>query len=222
MVVIFGAQTKPGWLRQIKVLVWDLDKTLYKDDPKLQEELRNSIYWQVAEKKRWSFEKAKEEFIKRHQKSKASTKVLYSLGLDGIEIFDKVFSAINWSRYLKKDEKLKQVFSALKNFNHIIVSNNKKRFIILKLKLLGVDSKIFSHLFCLHSLGIYKPGLKAFKIVLEKTPLPAFCHLSIGDKESTDIIPAQKVGMRTCLVWGKSAIADVSLPTVYDVVKLFQ
>jgi FMN phosphatase YigB (HAD superfamily) len=53
---------------------------------------------------------------------------------------------------------------------------------------------------------------------MEKTGLPPVAHLMIGDRERVDLVPAKKLGMKTCLVWAAepSMVADITLPTVYD------
>lgn len=211
---------KPGWLKNIRVLIWDLDKTLYRDDPELQKQIKKEIYLAVAKNKKWSLEKAKREFEKIHRLKKASTETLFSLGLDGIKIFDEVFSIINWDKYLNKDKRLTSLFSQLKRFQHYLVTNNKAKFTNKKLILLGLDKNLFKEIINLHSFGFYKPDPRAFKLVLDKTRFPPEKHLSIGDKESTDIIPAKKLGIRTCLVWRKGKTADLSVDSVYHLSKL--
>ena len=66
-----------------------------------------------------------------------------------------------------------------------------------------------------------KPHPAAFRLILQFTKLKPSQHLLVGDSEGKEIIPAGKLGFRTCYVWGKSKYADISLPQVYDVVQLF-
>lgn len=211
---------KPKWLLEIKVLLWDLDGTLYQDDPKLKSKIRRNIFRVLVRNKGWSLQKAKREFLQKYQEIGSATKTLEVLGLEGTKTFEKIFEQVAWERFLKNNKKLQQVFKKLK-YRHWLISNSLKKFVDLKLKLLGLEPSFFEEVIGLYNLGIFKPDPAVFKMVLGKTYLPARYHLSIGDKEATDIIPAKKIGMKTCLVWGKSKIADISLPQVYDVVKLF-
>jgi len=66
-----------------------------------------------------------------------------------------------------------------------------------------------------------KPDERAFKYVVKQTGLKPHQLLSVGDREATDIMPSEKVGMRTCLVYGTSKLADVCLRDHYEVAELF-
>ena len=72
------------------------------------------------------------------------------------------------------------------------------------------------------TVGTVKPHPEGFRYILGKTGLPPEQHLMIGDREAVDLVPAKQLGMHTCLVWSekKSAVADITLATVYDVVRL--
>jgi len=72
------------------------------------------------------------------------------------------------------------------------------------------------------TVGTTKPHEAGFRYILAKTKLPPAQHLMIGDREAVDIVPAKKLGMKTCLVWSQvqSQIADITLPTVYDLGKV--
>ncbi|MFC1711308.1 HAD family hydrolase [Patescibacteria group bacterium] len=70
--------------------------------------------------------------------------------------------------------------------------------------------------------GRVKPDPYAFKLILNYTKLKPENHLFIGDSDKKEMIPAKKLGMKTCLVWGKSKVADISLKTVYEVESLFK
>ena len=88
------------------------------------------------------------------------------------------------------------------------------------LKKLGVPVTIFERIITAQDCQEPKPDPEPFRLLLKITGLPADQHLYIGDRELVDILPAKKLGMKTILVWGKSKIADLSLPTVYDVAEV--
>jgi FMN phosphatase YigB (HAD superfamily) len=66
-----------------------------------------------------------------------------------------------------------------------------------------------------------KPDPKAFLYAAKKARVKQEQVLAVGDREETDIVPAETAGMRTAMVWGVSRLADVSLKTVYEVAELF-
>lgn len=211
------------WLNNIKVLVWDLDGTLYKEIPEVKAGIYKNAVQAIVKTKKISLNQAKVLFTKNYLKYKSNTKVLFKLGVD-----KKYIQSGDWYnkiqlQYLKKDPLLKDIFKKLPHFRHIISTNSKRQVTFKKLKILGLDYKIFEKIFtATETKEKVKPDPYAFKIVLKFTKLKPSQHLFIGDSEGKEIIPAQKLGMHACFVWGKSKIADISVKTVYDVVKLWQ
>lgn len=214
---------KPSWINNIKVLIWDLDGTLYQELPEIKKEIHQNVIKAIVKTKSISFKKGEELYSQVYAQVKSNTKTLINLGVDK----DYVLSG-NWYnqaqlKYLKKDPDLVKVFKQLSNLRHIIDTNSNKQVTFKKLKILGLDLNFFGKIFTSTDMGDkVKPDPFAFKIVLQFTKLRPQEHLFIGDSEGKEIIPAQKIGMKTCLVWGKSEIANISLPTVYDIVELFQ
>jgi HAD superfamily hydrolase (TIGR01549 family) len=209
------------WIKDIKVLVWDLDQTLYPYQKALDKEFKKALYQIVAEYTNTSYQKAKKQFQQRQKKLKGTTITLNSFGIDGYQQLPKIVKAIDWSKYLKKEKRLTQMFNDLKSYRHLLLSDSNREIAIMKLELLGLDISVFEKTFCGIELRITKPNIKLFKKVSLYTKLPAKCHLIIGDSLDKDILPAKKLGWQTCLVWKKSNKADINLPTVYDMIGLF-
>lgn len=212
----------PSWINNIKVLIWDLDGTLYQDKPGLQKNFKKILYQKLAALWQVSFKEAKERFEKRQKNLKGITLSLVSFGLNGYQLIEEVMKEVKFESFLKKDPRLKKMFKDLSRFDHFLLTDNTKESASRKLKLLGLNTSFFKKIFYCLDLQITKPDIRLFKIVLDNISLPAKSCLLIGDSLGKDIAPAKKVGMRTCLVWGKSKVADISLPQVYDIVKLFQ
>lgn len=207
---------------QIKAIIWDIDGTLYQDVPRLRQVIRKRVYQELAKALRIEVEEAEKKFTKKYQEVGGTTKTLIRLGVDGMAMIDKIFSQIEFSQYLQKDPKLTTLFQSLRSWRHLILTNNSRVHALRKLKALGIDPVIFEKMIACYDLGFFKPEREAFKAVFKRTGLPADQHLSVGDKEITDILPAKKLGMKTMMVWGKSDIADVSLPEVYDIVEILR
>lgn len=213
---------KSGWLKDIKVLVWDVDGTLYQEIPEVKKEIHKKVIQAIVKAKSIAIKQAKELHYQLYKQYKSNTSVLLQLGVDK----DYVLSGDWYSRvqlkYLEKDNELIKIFQELKSFKHIISTNSEKIVALKKLEILGINPTLFEKIFTNKDFGVkVKPNPYAFKLVLELTKLKPQQHLFIGDSEEKEMIPAQKVGMHTCLVWGKSKAADISLPTVYDISKLF-
>jgi len=207
----------------IKILIWDFDGTLYKPNPELFRDVRESEYRAIMKHTGWTREKAIEEFHKLHKVTiQSATAVVAKLctisvaaaAVESEKYFDR-------RKYLHRDLRLIEMFGKLKRFRHVIFANG----VIAKhketLKVLGIPADTFEEFVTAETVGVTKPDPAGFLYIMKKTGLPPNAHLMIGDRELVDIAPAKKLGMHTCLVWSdkKSEIADVTLPTVYDVAR---
>lgn len=202
---------------KIRVIVWDVDGTWYRHSGRLLGEEVKQRCLVVAEILKISFEKAKGLEEKTVLETKSHTKAVSKLtGLSIMEVLNRVQAKIDRGRFLGKDQKLIEMFEGLKDYRHSIVSNMKRDTLFRTMELLGVDRKIFDFIVLPEDSGVTKPDPAPFKMVLEKTGLTPSNHLFVGDREQVDIIPAKKLGMQTCFVWGKSEVADISIETVYD------
>ena len=78
------------------------------------------------------------------------------------------------------------------------------------LSVVGVDIKWFTHVISGDDIAKRKPALDGFHLMIERSGLPASQILYVGDRAGVDIEPAKLVGMKTCLVYGESEVADFS------------
>ena len=218
---------RPSWISEILALGWDLDGTLYRSFPTagspITKVIRAKQYAAVANKMGWDPSRTKREYQKRYLKLGSNTKTMMSFGIDGIAFFTSVWDEIDLKKYIKKDERVIQLFKALASWRHFLISNsNRIDQVKKKLQLIGLQSQVFELIVSTVDLGSVKPDPKPFLVALEKLRLKPEQVLFIGDREMTDIMGARGVGMRTCMVWGESKAADISLATVYDVGRLFR
>lgn len=203
-------------LAQVKVIIWDIDGTLYQDRPQLKKALREDVLKRVSKKLGVDEEEAGKILEKNYKKYSSSTQALLALGFNWEEARERLEECFEIKKkFLKRDSRLVEMFNQLADFRHLIASNNPEDLSSQLLNLLGLDLVIFEKIFG-NAPGIIKPDLVFFKRILEYTGLPAREHLMVGDREETELIPAQKLGMKTAMVWGQSKIADISLPTVYS------
>ncbi len=205
----------------IRVLIWDFDGTFYPPNPELFAKVREAELHIIRDHTGWTEEKTEAEFYKKYKKIiKSATAV--AAHLSGITIAE---AAVEMEKYfdrrefLSRDEKLIAMFAKLKRFRHFTLANG----VIAKhketLAVLGIAPNIFEEMVTSETVGVTKPDEEGFKYIMRKTGLPPAAHLMIGDREAVDLVPAKALGMKTCLVWSdkKSDVADVTVPTVYEV-----
>lgn len=210
--------------KNVQVLVWDFDGTLFPPNPELWQAVREGEYQTIMNHTGWNRERAEEEFSKLHKKVLPSaTEVVARLAQIPIAV-----AAVEMERYfdrrdfVKRDEKLIALFIKLSGLRHFTLANGVRERHKETLAVLGLPADTFEEMVTSETVGVTKPNEAGFRYILEKTQFSPRQHLMIGDRETVDLVPAKKLGMRTCLVWSKdrSQIADVTLPTVYDLGKI--
>jgi HAD superfamily hydrolase (TIGR01549 family) len=206
--------------KNVKVIAWDVDTTLYKNIPELSLAFKNGCIKIVAQKKKISFGEASRLFESERSKFDATTMALLSLGVGDYHTILEVQKKINKQSYIKPDPRLLPMFKKLGHFRHFVITNSVLEDDQQTLTNLGLSTSIFERIITPEDTGKSKPDPAPFQFLLKLTGLPASQHVYIGDRDKVDIEPAKKLGIKTILVWGTSKIADVSLPTVYEVVKV--
>jgi len=212
---------KPAWIKEITTIGWDLDGTLYPPGAIPTKVFHDKQLQTVADKNHWSLEQALSEYVATYDRLGSHTKTLTNLGVDGVDFFSKFWDELDLKQYIKKDLKVARLLDQLKGkFSQFLITNaGEMHQVDRKLKLIGINKRVFSEIVLAYEVGA-KPDPASFLKTLEMAKCKPEEFLYIGDRDSTDILGAQSVGMHTCLVWGKSKVADVSLPTVYEVENL--
>jgi len=202
------------WVTDIKAIVWDVDMCLY-DERKAKigvyfDKLNIDI---VTQKTGWKRDKVVKEFYKRYKKLHSKTKVIDSFGMDGKEEISKVAPDIKYEDFLKKDKRLMKVFRQLNHLDHFIYTNQRIRPTEKKLKIMGLNPRIFKKILGNYDMGFNSKTETSFKKVMKEVGYKPGEVMMVGDRHDQDIVPAKNIGMHTCLVWGVSKEADVSLKT---------
>lgn len=210
-----------SWIKQIEAVGWDLDGTLYPAKKELSLEIVNKRYEAVAEKKSVSLDEAKVLFDEMHKKAGSSTKALYEFGIDGIEFYTQVWDSMDLEKYIKGDKKLVEMLDRINKelglTSFMISNSNRLDQIERKLDLIGLSTDEFDLVVSTVELGVVKPDPEPFLFALEKLELEPDKVLFVGDRVTTDVMGANGVGMRSCLVGRESEEADVCLEFVYEV-----
>jgi HAD superfamily hydrolase (TIGR01549 family) len=209
------------WITNIGVIVWDVDRTLYKAIPEMQQFIRARVVELIQKKKNLTAAQAQQQFDETYKKLNSTTLTLDSFGYDGRREIDQCFLEMDLEKLLKPDERLKKLLTQLKHFHHVILSNGTRAATERKLNALGLPLSFFSAIYPTYDLPVIKPDKHVFEHVIKQTGFAPHQHLSVGDMVATDILPAKAVGMRTALVGHLSPQADVSFTDVYGVGRLF-
>ena len=227
-------------MTKIKNLIFDLDNTLY-DFSKIWEKSNKLIFEYLKYDSVVSYEEffrlyksvnneLLEEVFQGNMKlvelrNKRLMLTLEKLGIlltdeDCRFYYEKQFEFILES--IEPDEEINSWINRLsKTYNMILLTNGKSYEQRMKLKKLGLEN-IFK-LYISGETYISKPKEKAFINVLEKENIVASETMMIGDSLHHDINPANKLGMKTCLVEKKWHFDDeLKIYTGYKVKNIIQ
>ena len=227
-------------MTKIKNLIFDLDNTLY-DFSKIWEKSNKLIFEYLKYDSVVSYEEffrlyksvnneLLEEVLQGNMKlvelrNKRLMLTLEKLGIlltdeDCRFYYEKQFEFILES--IEPDEEINSWINRLsKTYNMILLTNGKSYEQRMKLKKLGLEN-VFK-LYISGETYISKPKEKAFINVLEKENIVASETMMIGDSLHHDINPANKLGMKTCLVERKWHFDDeLKIYTGYKVKNIKQ
>ena len=227
-------------MTKIKNIIFDLDNTLY-DFSKIWEKSNKLIFEYLKYDSVVSYEEffrlyksvnneLLEEVLQGNMKlvelrNKRLMLTLEKLGIlltdeDCRFYYEKQFEFILES--IKPDEEINSWINRLsKTYNMILLTNGKSYEQRMKLKKLGLEN-VFK-LYISGETYISKPKEKAFINVLEKENIVASETMMIGDSLHHDINPANKLGMKTCLVERKWHFDDeLKIYTGYKVKNIKQ
>ena len=204
-------------MTKIKNLIFDLDNTLY-DFSKVWK-ISNKLVFEYLEYDKLT---TYEEFFKLYKSvNNQLVKEVLKGNLKIIELRDKrlmltleqfglTLTVEDCNFYYEKqfeyilesitpDEEVNLKIRQLQDkYNMIILTNGKSYEQRMKLKKLGLEN-IFK-LYISGETHISKPKEKAFLNVLETEGILAVETMMIGDSLYHDIVPAKKLGLKTCLV----------------------
>lgn len=213
----------PAWLSEIHCVFWDLDGTLYPNSPSLKEKIRELLYDFVAKHLQMPREQAIQEYETVLNRLKSNTMTLEYFGLQGEQTFFNVWDHITLSEYLRPDPELNMLFHETTHLHHGILSNsNSLATVEEKLRCVGLDSTLFQPIHTSFTVGAIKPDPAAFMAIIESVPHEKEHILYVGDRVDVDIVGAQKVGLRACLVYGMSEQADLSVDRPHDLLTMFK
>jgi HAD superfamily hydrolase (TIGR01549 family) len=211
-------------LSGIKIIIWDFDSTLYPRNDNLSSDVREAELRVIMDHTGWNHDKAVEQFnslFRRIYFSATQT----AAQLSGIKFTQASIEMENYfdrTKYLKRDPKLIEMFTKLYPYKHVILSNGMISKIKIALNVLGMSPDFFDLIASSEITGTNKPDPEAYRYVCDKTGFLPENHLMVGDRDELDIKPAKDLGMKTCLVWGKSEIADFALTEVYGVPNILE
>jgi putative hydrolase of the HAD superfamily len=218
-------------MRNIKVIVFDLEGTLFSSRELLEKHISLTIEL-LAKRKKISKEEAlnilnlkREELTKELGYKPPLVTVIESLGISRQEFFKEI-TKVNPFDYLKPAYNVRSMLKSLKNKSFILVllTNISREYTEKILEALMIDKNLFKYIITSSDVVHIKPNIEPFLLLLKKVSLCPRQILVVGDRD-IDLIPAKKLGMKTMLVRktfaSTSIFADIMLDDICDLIKYF-
>jgi len=200
----------------IKVIIFDLDGTLYKSELVCQK-FTEAAYHTLAKYKKLVFAEAKKVVEEKRNELKKErgyavpyTLTLLSFGIP-IEVWhEENIKFFNPGDYLISDDNLKMALKNLKKYYKLAVLTNNNNVqterILRALELYD----LFDYVFTYNSFKIIKPAPGFYKRVADKIGVKFKECLVVGDRFEIDLVPAQKLGMKILEIKGPEDIYSLN------------
>ncbi len=208
--------------RNIKHIWFDLAGTLYQENPDLKKALGEysyKVYSGLTTTSDWkTLQSEYDDLYKKHGSRSA---VFRSLGKPD-DYWQKAADDFDRTSFFAPDNNVLRTLEALRALVPIsLFTNFQHKQIQALLGHLEIPQSLFTHVLSGDDVTTRKPDLEGFRLMIEKSQLPAEQILYVGDREKVDIQPAKTLGMQTCMLYGTSEAADYCFSSFEDLLSLF-
>ena len=225
---------------------FDLDGTLYKTTPAMNNRVRTRIAEKILEKlpALESVERSRNFFETHYKELSSGTRVLEEVGYENYrEVMDECLATANIIDLIKPDMELNNILEDIHSgyITYLLTTVDEAERVafvlqvnplrvrglaeveeaLKKLEKIGINPELF-HVKTFSDTPYigHKHDGTAFQYIIGATSISADDHVYIGDKLNSDILPAKKLGMRTVAVWSEIPEADYSIKNIHDISRL--
>lgn len=205
--------------RSLKIIVWDLDGTLYKGE-RVGKAIKEYFLNYLVQTLRISRHAAQQRLDTVTQLTGRWSLTMSKLCKKPEAYFiRRIEKNVQKHKYINPDAPLVQMIKSLKQYRHVIVTNSttynaQKVLLALGFSMHNEHIEPFERIFAFDRTGYLKPDFRAYQQVLTHTGENPTCHLVIGDTVSTDVLPAKSLRMKTALIGSQHHKADYSFSVI--------
>lgn len=214
--------------KNIKIIGFDLDQTLYPKSPEIDRIIQEYIYDEISSLLKIDKKKAKQKFnnLYKNGKGLSGSKSLMVLGFHherAREIVQEALENAPLSKFLKPDIDLINLLNNLKSkYDSIdLITGSNIKNTLTKLEKLKIQKNIFSHIITASEAS--KSDLSAFNLWFSFYPeYKPKNFLYIGDRPSSDYEKPSKIGIKSILVNTKMKDPNINclqLSSIFEIQK---
>ena len=208
--------------REARFVGFDLDGTLYKSTPEINDRVRVRIAERILEKmpELGDVKKAREEFERRYAELESGAKVLNSVGYNNSrEVMNECVATADVVDLIPEDPALVGILNQIKNaYERVyLITSSPKESGEIKLRKIGINPCYFDEAIFGED-DFSKSDGSAFKEMFRRMKdYEPFNYIYVGDRAEADIIPARKLGIRAISVWSAVGEAYFSLNHIHNI-----
>ncbi len=207
---------------QIKSVGFDLDNTLYQNNPEIDERIVSEIAKKILEFKPElkNLKNARGLCDQLYKETGSRTQSLKNLGLQNAgEIVYQCMEQADFVDLIRPDKKVVQLIKDIrKKYSTFLITSTVSDMAISRLKKIGLEEKLFDQiLFGETAMPNKKIDGTIFSYFLERSKYSPNEHVYIGDNLKGDILPPKSLGMKTIAVGKEIPEADFSLKEIYEI-----
>jgi FMN phosphatase YigB (HAD superfamily) len=211
--------------RDIRAVGFDLDNTLYANDSRIDDLIRNEVSRVILERRPdlKTIQRVREVYDEVYEAEGSWTRILQGLNVeDPSGIMSGFISNPEILEYIERDDLLGGILERVdERYDCFLITNSPRDLSFQKLARIGIDPCMFGHISCGDDPGSTpKVDGHVFRTLLGRSRHLPGQHVYVGDGLNTDVIPAKNCGMMTVAVGSLISEADFSIDSIHEIEKL--
>lgn len=204
----------PEWVRNVRVIGFDLDQTLYPKSPLIDEKIQGYLYERIADCRQVSLDEARRLFSDRYQGGAGLTgsQTLADLGIARApELVQEALEHADIASVLTPDPQIISLLQDLATHYEAVdlITGSNRRETEKKLDALDIPHTVFKH--CITADEASKSDGTAYTLWLSHYPhIRSGQFVYIGDRIHSDHEVPSTLGIQTVLVY--RSVPDSKLP----------
>ena len=210
--------------KNIKAVGFDLDGTLYKITPQIDDRVKTMIAEKILEKKPelGTLENALKFHIEKFQELESSFKTVVAAGYTEDEaslIMKRILEESDITDLIPEDPELVKIIEAIsEKYYTYLISTSPSEAGIKKLRAIGLKEDSFNSITFGDAPWFTKqPKTVAFEHAIKSSNIPAEEHIYIGDRKKADILFPKELGMHAVAVYSQIPEADFSIDNIHAI-----
>ncbi len=205
-------------VKNIKVVGFDLDGTLYPSTPQTEDRETTAIAKELLrlEPSLKNLEAAKTYVSRRYAQLKSKSAILREAGFRGYDLQWTIDAKVE--ELLKPDKKLAAILERIhSSYVTFLLTSSPHISMQRKLQALQVPEDSFHLIICSDTptSGSKSKG-EAYRFAMDLIGHTPEEYLYVGDRLKQDILAPKTLGIKTAAVWSSIPQADISMRRIYD------